>query len=86
MKGKNANTLGIYDMTGNVFEWCYDWNSNITSSTGASGAVSGSKRVARGGGWSYYEGGCKVSFRDYNYPSNRYNYLGFRLVRTVTAE
>ncbi len=51
VKGKKANSLGIYDMSGNVIEWCYDWYDTVNSSTADTGASSCSYRVKRGGSW-----------------------------------
>ena len=84
VKGKNANSLGIYDMSGNVLEWCYDWYGTVSSSTADIGASSGSYRVLRGGSWAYVEDYCGVSKRDDQMrrnPDNRSD-LGFRVVRT----
>ena len=79
---KQANELGIYDMSGNVFEWCQDWKGSYSSSlqVNPTGANSGSYRVCRGGDWSIGAGGCRSSFRGYNTPNNRHNSLGLRLV------
>ena len=80
--GKKApNRLGLYDMSGNVWEWCYDWYGTITTTTPADGATSGSSRVLRGGSWYYYAGNASVSSRSGDYPYLRYNSLGFRVVR-----
>ena len=82
VKTKSPNELGIYDMSGNVSEWCHDyWNSSYESSsqTNPTGASSGSYRVHRGGGWSSTTWGCRVSKRTYETPVGRNDPLGFRL-------
>ena len=81
---KSPNELGIYDMSGNVFEWCSDWydedyylSSPITDPTGP---ITGLRRVYRGGCWSIVAHGCRVSYRDFSYPDLGDYTLGFRLV------
>ena len=77
---KAANGKGLYDMSGNVWEWCWDWYDTITSGTLVTGAASGSSRLVRGGGWSGDASDCTVAIR-YSYgPTFRYELLGFRFV------
>ena len=80
---KMPNELGIYDMSGNVREWCSDWYDTYAATTQRDpvGATSGSFRVIRGGSWYGYDTKqvCRVACRDCNLPEVRYNFIGFRL-------
>jgi formylglycine-generating enzyme required for sulfatase activity len=79
-----ANAFGLFDMHGNVWEWCQDWYGSYptTPVTNPGGASSGSSRVIRGGSWDYYAQDCRSAGRDNHSPGYRYGLIGLRLSRT----
>lgn len=83
VKTKEANGYSLYDMSGNVWEWCWDWYGSISSTTPEAGVSSGSYRCPRGGSWFNYADYCAVANRSDYSPNNRINGLGFRLVRSA---
>ena len=87
VKTKNANAYGLYDMSGNVWEWCWDWYDTILSSTGSSGPSKAANRVVRGGSWKSNNNAdynyCSVSYRGVTTQGIRGNGTGFRVVRNA---
>ena len=83
---KKANVFGLYDMSGNVLEWCWNrytssYDTTTDGGNNPTGALLGSTRINRGGGWDRGSDGCSVSVRNGYYPYSRDNVVGFRLVR-----
>ena len=81
VKTKKANELGLYDMTGNIYEWCSDWYGSYSSvsQTDPKGPLSGTRRVLRGCCWCSYDDSCGVTFRGSNTPDHRFKSHGLRL-------
>jgi serine/threonine protein kinase/formylglycine-generating enzyme required for sulfatase activity/Leucine-rich repeat (LRR) protein len=85
---KGANPFGLFDMHGNIYEWCHDWHDpkwyERTPSVDPLGPPSGTERTSRGGGWASGVALCRTAFRNYNVPSYR-GRIGIRVVRSVSA-
>lgn len=88
MGAKAPNGIGAYDMSGNVWEWCWDWFSDswysISPGNNPTGPDSGSMRLLRGGGWESGPGICRITYRRSYYPYGSQNgFAGFRVCRTI---
>jgi formylglycine-generating enzyme required for sulfatase activity len=80
------NAWGLYDMHGNVWEWCWDWNSDYPAGAtqqDPAGPAQGTERINRGGGWSSSSGTIRSAYRSYDTPATSGNNLGFRIVRSI---
>lgn len=88
VKEKMPNELGLYDMSGNLFEWCLDWYAryNSDSLVNPQGPSSGARRVLRGGCWNYSSRNCRVSYRLNDSPHHADSYYGLRLAMNVVKE
>ena len=82
---KDQNELGLYDMSGNLWEWCWDWYDadyyDSSPEIDPIGLSAGSIRVIRGGSWRNYATGCRVANRGGSSPGYSYYNIGFRVVR-----
>ena len=83
---KLPNALGLFDMSGNVYEWCQDWDGSYLSGLQAdpTGSSSGSDRIFRGGDWFNYAPYGRSADRNYNVPNSRNSNVGFRLLMPLT--
>ena len=81
VKQKRANELGLYDMSGNAREWCYDWYTSYTSTTKTDpyGPSIGTKRTIRGGSEYNSTEASRIAYRNSEEPTNSYYNVGFRI-------
>ncbi|MBT7311207.1 SUMF1/EgtB/PvdO family nonheme iron enzyme [bacterium] len=82
---KLPNAWGLYDMHGNVREWCWDWYSEYEDGVmlDPTGPATGVQKVVRGGSWHYFARECRSAARGVYYPSSADDFIGFRVVRSV---
>ena len=83
---KLSNNWGLYDMSGNVYEWCWDWFATYPNDTGEEGLIDpkgpsiGTEKVVRGGSWNSEASDCRVTARHHVYPTSEMDFVGFRCV------
>ena len=85
VKQRKPNAWGLYDMHGNVWEWCQDGYAQSASSTQQASTGNDGARVKRGGGWSEFASGCRSASRGDDAPGSSYYYLGFRVARATQS-
>ena len=85
---KQANELGLYDMTGNVWEWCQDWAGEYSSGsqTDPVGPDLGLRRIIRGGSWDYQAAVCRITNRHFYTPASRFTIIGFRVALAPSVQ
>lgn len=89
VRGKQPNAWGLYDMHGNVWEWCWDWyqtNLGTSIAIDPKGPETGSQKVVRGGSWYYFARECRSAARAPYWPNSRDDVVGFRVVRTLVED